>query len=140
MCENFQTYFRKFVKRGKMDFCAGSQPQLFISFCLDDEFTGQPADASDEAMDTGPTFLNYIEQRSATPSESIEVIEITLSSPDPAEVASEGHLDTTVKTEPEFPATLQFSEVQRRDVFSCRELWGLFIHGSLKSWRRQLSV
>ena len=80
---------------------AGSEPRLFISFHLENEATGQPAQETDENMDTSSPNSARREGIEGTSSDEIEVIEITLSSPEDTDVEPARLLGVSVKTEPE---------------------------------------
>ena len=49
---------------GKMDSFARREPRLFISFHLDNETNGQPAQESAEAMGTSPVEMSNTGQQS----------------------------------------------------------------------------
>ena len=69
-----------------MDTFAGSEPRLFISFHLENEANGQPAQEAEEIMDTSSPNLARRERGDNTSKDEIEVIEITLSSPECTDV------------------------------------------------------
>ena len=49
----------EFAQSAKMDSYSGSEPRLFISFRLDNEFNGQPLQlsAAEERMETNESFV-----------------------------------------------------------------------------------
>ena len=108
-----------------MDILAGSEPRIFISFHLDKEFNGQPAQESED-LDTTSPALAGTDQIANSSDDEIEVIEITLSSPECTDVETERQHDVTVKVEPEFPTTLLFSDKQGRCGFSCNSSTGSY--------------
>ena len=84
-----------------MDKFAGSEPRIFISFCLGNESSGHPAPESVNAVDSVATKPDDSEQAEISSDDSIEVIEITLSSPERVESAPSSPCKGAVKLEPE---------------------------------------
>ena len=92
---------------------AGSEPRLFISFHLENEATGQPAQETDENMDTSSPNSARREGIEGTSSDEIEVIEISLSSPENTDVEPARLLGVSVKTEPESEDAQLVAEIRR---------------------------
>ena len=107
-----------------MDIFAGSEPRLFISFRLENETTGQPAQNTEEKMDTSSPSLVRREAVEETSSDEIEVIEITLSSPECTDIESALPPVTLMKTEPESEEAQIFAEIQRRSGFTSNSSTG----------------
>ena len=79
---NFSNYFRKFSYCSKIDRFAGSEPRLFTSFHLDNESIGQPTPVSVKAMDSTPIDPDKPARTDLPTEDCIEVIEISLWSPE----------------------------------------------------------
>ena len=84
-----------------MDTFAGSEPRIFISFCLGNESSGQLAPESVNMVDSTATKPDNTEQAEVSSDDSIEVIEITVSSPERVESAPNSPCKVVVKLEPE---------------------------------------
>ena len=95
-----------------MDTFAGSEPRLFISFHLENESTGQPAQETEEVMDTSSPNLVRREEGDNTSSDGIEVIEITLSSSEGTDVELTRPPVVSVKIEPEITETQLAAEIR----------------------------
>ena len=100
-----------------MDTFAGSEPRLFISFHLENEANGQPAQEAEEIMDTSSPNLARRERGDSTSSIEIEVIEITLSSPECTDVELTRPPVVSVKIEPEITESQLVAEIRRRRRF-----------------------
>ena len=107
-----------------MDIFAGSEPRLFIPFRLENETTGQPAQDMEEKMDTSSPSLVRREAVEETSSDEIEVIEITLSSPECTDIESALPPVTLMKTEPKSEEAQIFAEIQRRSGFTSNSSTG----------------
>ena len=101
MCKLFQTTSGSFLECGKMDKFAGSEPRIFISFCLGNESSSHSAPESGNVVDSTATKPDNSEQAEISSDDSIEVIEITLSSPELVESAPSSPCKGVVKLEPE---------------------------------------
>ena len=101
-----------------MDTFAGSEPRLFISFYLENEANGQPAQEAEEIMDTSSPNLARRERGDSTSSDEIEVIEITLSSPECTDVELSRPPEVSVKTEPVITESQLFAEIRGRSGFT----------------------
>ena len=66
-----------------MDSHAGSQPRSFISFRLGETANGQPTQLGEKEMETDQLSDDVTDQASFQTEDDIEVIEITISSPEP---------------------------------------------------------
>ena len=109
---------------GKMDTFAGSEPRLFISFHLENETNGQPAQKAEEIMDTSSPNLARKERGDSTSSDEIEVIEITLSSPECPDVELTRPPIVPVKLEPEITESQLVAEIRRRSGFTSNSSTG----------------
>ena len=107
-----------------MDTFAGSELRLFISFHLENEATGQPAQETEEDMDTSSPNLARREGIEGTSSDEIEVIEITLYSPECTDVEPARRLGVSVKTEPASEEAQIVAEIQRRSGFTSNSSTG----------------
>ena len=129
-----------------MDIFAGSELRLFISSHLENESTGQLIQEAEEPMDTTSPNLERGEQTEATASDEIEVIEITLTSPEHTGAEMERQPEVAVKLELEVPDTLLYPEILRRGGFSGNnstgsdESSGHIWRGNLRSSKKRLST
>ena len=101
MCELFQPTSGSFLECRKMDKFAGSEPRIFISFCLGNESSSHSAPESGNVVDSTATKPDNSEQAEISSDDSIEVIEITLSSPELVDSAPSSPCKGVVKLEPE---------------------------------------
>ena len=84
-----------------MDKFAESELRFFISFCLGNKSNGQPAPESANMMDSAVTKPGDSEQTEISSDDSIEVIEITPSSPERVDSIPSSPCKVVVKPEPE---------------------------------------
>ena len=104
-----------------MDFYAGSQPRSFISFHLGKISNGQPAQNTEENLETNQAGVDVAEQESDRTEDAIEVFEITLSSTEPEET-EQNNLSTKIAT-PE-----QLSSPQVKKEAECISLLAEIYH------------
>ena len=76
------------------------------SFRLENETIDQPDQKSSEAMDTTPPDITCKEQTESSSSDEIEVIEITLSSPEQVDSPTKGSSEEVSASKPNAPSSL----------------------------------